>query len=82
VPLAAPVLESIDDPASPMVMTTPRPVIHDVTGGDNADRTSATFQYAPSGYDGHFVAISNPDAVTDWTNFLSAYLSTGVPYVP
>jgi len=82
VPLANPVLESIDDPASPSVMSIDRPIIHDVVGGDNADRTSATFQYAPAGYDGHFVALENQDAVTDWSNFLSAYLSTGVPYVP
>jgi hypothetical protein len=82
VPLASPVLESIDDPASPMVMTQARPIIMNITGGDNADRTAATFQYAPAGYDGHFVALENPDAVTDWTNFLSNYLSTGVAYVP
>jgi hypothetical protein len=42
-------------------------------------RTAVVVQYAPSGYDGHFVALQNPAAVADWSTFLETYLATGTP---
>ena len=44
--------------------------------------TAAAFQYSPSSYDGHFVAQQNPDAIKDWTAFITSYFSTGTPTVP
>jgi predicted esterase len=61
---------------------TMRPVSLDVTGGDGAKRTAGVFVYAPSGYDGHFVATKNPMAVADWTAFVQSYLAAGTPSVP
>ena len=43
---------------------------------------AAAFQYAPSGYDGHFVAQQNADAVKDWTAFITLYFASGTPSVP
>jgi hypothetical protein len=48
--------------------------------------TAVVREYAPSGYDGHFVAQQNPDAQKDTKNFLGAALvsaaDAGAPSVP
>jgi predicted esterase len=82
VPVADPLIESIDDPLSPKVPTQGRPIIANLDSGDGGLVTGATFQYAPDGYDGHFVALRNPDAITDWLSFLTTYATTAHPYVP
>jgi hypothetical protein len=55
-----------------------RPVSQNVATGK---ATGAVFEYAPSGYDGHFVATMNPAAVADWMAFLSSFWATGVATV-
>jgi hypothetical protein len=81
VPLVSPVLESIDD-ALTMVPQQLRPIIANLDSGDGGIVTGATFQYMPAGYDGHFVALENPAASTDWQSFVSTFVSGGHPYVP
>lgn len=67
-----PVLIDFDGPA------VARPVSKNVM-----NVTAAAFQYTPSGYDGHFVAQQNPDAIRDWTAFITSYFTTnGTPTVP
>lgn len=44
--------------------------------------TAALRQYAPDGYDGHFVAFRNESAKRDVSRFISSVLSGGVPVVP
>jgi hypothetical protein len=44
--------------------------------------TAVVSQYAPSGYDGHFVAQRNSDAVRDWTAFVTSFFTSGVPQIP
>jgi hypothetical protein len=67
-------------PAGPA--PTKRPTSLNVMGGDGMKRTAGVYVYAPSGYDGHFVATMNPSAVTDWSAFIESYLMTGTPVVP
>jgi hypothetical protein len=59
-----------------------RPVSLNRNGGDGQARTAACFQYAPDGYDGHFVSTQNPAAVVDWAAFLTSAAATGTPTVP
>ncbi len=75
VPVAEPVFEAID-----RVSQISRPVTLNKTTPDGP-RTAALFQYEPSGYDGHFVATRNSDAVADWLAFLTSAI-TGDPAVP
>lgn len=75
--LAEPVVEAINGLA-----TTARPVTLNQRAGDGADRTAACFQYAPDGYDGHFVSTRNASAVDDWVEFLTSHAETGTPTVP
>ena len=76
--LAEPVVESITG-----LTTVARPVSENRNGGDGVARTAACFQYASDGsYDGHFVSTRNPDAVTDWVDFLTSAAATGTPSVP
>ena len=82
VPVVGPVLEAVTDPVAAAVGATARPIIADVKAGDGQNVTAATFQYAPAGYDGHFVALENPDAIADWTTFFQSYLLIGTPHVP
>jgi len=71
------------DPDDLGVGTTERPVTLNVTAGDGPGRTAAVFQYAaPDGVDGHFVAFQVPQAVADWTAFLTSLIADGVPAVP
>ncbi len=53
-----------------------------LTGGDAQPRFGAVFQYMPSGFDGHFVATRNQNAVADWVAFLMSLIETGTPAVP
>ena len=39
-------------------------------------------QYQPDGYDGHFVAVLDPQAVTDWLAYLMSLIESGAPAVP
>lgn len=41
----------------------------------------ACFQYQPDGYDGHFVASQDPQAVADWAAFFASLIATGVATV-
>ncbi len=83
IPLVQPVLESIDDPASPPVQTEPRPIIGTRVGSDGSTITAATFQYDPAGaFDGHFVATQSSEAVADWKFFFDSYVLAGTPHVP
>jgi len=59
-----------------------RPVSANVTGSDNVARTAAVLQYEPNSYDGHFVAIKNADAITDWATYLTSYFTAGKPAIP
>jgi hypothetical protein len=65
-----------------MVRPIERPVNRNLLSEGGPLRTAAVFQYAPDGYDGHFVATSNPTAIADWTAFLHTYVFTGTPSVP
>jgi hypothetical protein len=38
-------------------------------------------QYAPDGYDGHFVIFRNPTAQSDLAEFLGTAVTTGVPEI-
>lgn len=58
-----------------------RPVSLNKSAGDGPLRTAALFQYQPTS-DGHFVSTDVPQAVTDWTAFLSSWIATGTPTVP
>jgi predicted esterase len=82
IPLSAPMAESIDDPISAPVPLAARPIIANLDSGDGGIVTGATFQYTPQSYDGHFVLLREPSAVTDWTSFLTTYAASGHPYVP
>jgi len=75
----SPVGPVIEDFTVPAIV---RPVTANMTGGDSVKRTAAVFQYEPSGYDGHFVAMRNPAAATDWMAFLQSYLATGTATIP
>jgi hypothetical protein len=76
IPPVAPLLEDY------LVRAISRPVSRNLMSGGGPQRTAALFQYAPDGYDGHFVAGLNPAAIADWTAFLRSYLATGTPTVP
>jgi predicted esterase len=77
--LPHPMTVLLDGPPTP---TGPRPVSLNMKGGDGQMRTAGMFVYSPDGYDGHFVALQNPAAITDWSAFLGSYLATGTPTVP
>lgn len=62
--------------------TAARPVSGNVVGGDGVARTAACFQYTSDGFDGHFAAQRNPQAIADWTAFLDSVITTGTPTVP
>jgi hypothetical protein len=62
--------------------TAARPISANVVAGDGENRTAACFQYQPGSYDGHFVALLNPAAVSDWMAFLVSLADTGTPTVP
>jgi hypothetical protein len=64
-----PVVPVLEDYGQAMTLT--RPVAR-----------SAVFQYAPNGYDGHFVALKNDAAIADWTAFVKSALATGMATVP
>ena len=75
-----PVAPLVDDY---MVAPKARPVTLNVTAGDGALRTVGVFQYTPpSGVDGHFVTTKVEPAITDWTAFLTSYLTGGTPLIP
>jgi hypothetical protein len=59
-----------------------RPVSGNVTAADTTKRTAALFSYTPVDYDGHFVALKDPQAIADWSAFLESYLASGLPTVP
>ncbi len=61
---------------------TTRPVSANLAGGDGVNRTAALYQYAPDGFDGHFVALRNAQAVSDWINFLTSAVGGAAPTVP
>ena len=71
-PVVAPVLYQGEMPGP-----VNRPVSKNVNGV-----TAATFQYAPSGYDGHFVAWRNADGLKDVTAFITSFFASGTPTVP
>lgn len=58
-----------------------RPVSANASTPDG-DRTAACFQYLPDGYDGHFVALRHPQAVSDWLAFLTSLAASGTPSIP
>ncbi|HVR62183.1 MAG TPA: dickkopf-related protein [Polyangia bacterium] len=80
IPGVAPLLEATDLPSIN------RPVSDNLAGGDGPKRTAAAFQYAPptgtGGYDGDFVALRLPKAITDWAAFVASALASGTPAVP
>ncbi|MBT8493961.1 MAG: acetylxylan esterase, partial [Deltaproteobacteria bacterium] len=59
-----------------------RPISGNVTGQGNEPITAVVIQYQPDDYDGHFVAQRNPQAVADWTAFLTSALDGAVPTIP
>jgi hypothetical protein len=59
-----------------------RPVSLNVMGGDGVKRSGAVVQYAPSGFDGHFVSTKDGPATADWMSFLQSWLATGTPTIP
>ena len=65
-----------------MVTPITRPVTLNLTGSDLVPRTAGVLQYAPNGYDGHFVATENDAAIADWTAYLTSYFTTGTPTIP
>jgi hypothetical protein len=75
-PPVAPVIETYTVP------TIVRPVRLNLPAGGGLMRTAAVFQYAPDGYDGHFVAQQNPAAIADWSAFASSFFATGTPRIP
>ncbi|MCP4449479.1 MAG: hypothetical protein GY811_29715 [Myxococcales bacterium] len=74
-PVADPVIEDLGSGL------TSRPVSLNVTGGDGAERTAACFQYPAEGSDGHFAALRNAQAVSDWLAFYASAIATGTPTV-
>ncbi len=74
-PVADPVIEDLD---SGLVT---RPVSLNVTGGDGENRTAACFQYRSDGFDGHFAALRDAQAIRDWLGFYSSSIATGTPTV-
>ncbi len=72
---APPVLSSVAT-----LTTTTRPVSLNKATPDG-NRTAALFQYQADGYDGHFVAQQNPNAIADWKAFITSAI-TGAPTVP
>lgn len=50
-------------------------------GGNRDGRTGVTRQYAPNGYDGHFVAFRDATALADVKNFLADVATNQVPHV-
>lgn len=75
-PVADPVIKDIN------AGLTTRPISANVAGGDAVNRTAALYQYAPNGFDGHFVALRNTQAVSDWINFLTSAVGGATPTVP
>jgi hypothetical protein len=75
-PPVAPVLEDFG------VTAISRPVSLNLTTAPGGPRTGAVFQYMPGAYDGHFVALENPTAVSDWTVFLASAFASGAPTIP
>ena len=61
--------------------TVSRPVSANLQRGADT-LTGACFQYAPDGYDGHFVLTRNPAAIADWKAFVNSAIATGTPTVP
>src|SRR5262249_715583 len=59
-----------------------RPLMLNLRGRDNVKGTGGVLQYMPTGYDGHFVATKNDDAIADWTAYLTSYFTTGTPTIP
>ena len=82
----APILRAARNVVLPLVTdigsgVVSRPVsLNTSNGGD--DRTAACFQYVPDGFDGHFVATRDSQAITDWTSFVNSSIATGTPTVP
>ena len=75
--IAAPVVTPIG------LATDARPITPNRPAGDGPTRFATLFQYDPAGaFDGHFVALQNPTAVSEWTAFLTSMATTGVPTVP
>jgi predicted dienelactone hydrolase len=74
IPAVKPLLENMDDLSSTAISRAVAATVNGVT--------AAVFQYAPSGYDGHFVAQMNPQAQTDWNAFLTSFFTSGAPVVP
>lgn len=60
------------------------PVHPSVSGNITQPRTvtAAIRQYVPMGYDGHFVAFSEPTAKTDATRFIGRVIRGEVPTIP
>jgi hypothetical protein len=73
---APPVVEDIS------LTATTRPVGENLSGGDGTPRYGALYQYQPNGYDGHFVATRDAQAIDDWTAFFMSLIETGTPSVP
>ena len=74
--------------AGAMYVTLAEPVLDDLGGvakaappisGNWAGTTAVTAQYAPQGYDGHFVLFRNPAARRQVRGFLSSALRDGTP---
>ena len=70
--VVTPVLEDFGAP------TVDRPVSQNRRG----THFGACFQYAPTGVDGHFVALVDPAAIADWLAFTTSLLSTNTATVP
>tara|TARA_R110002073_G_scaffold142117_3_gene293677 strand:+ start:31379 stop:33781 length:2403 start_codon:yes stop_codon:yes gene_type:complete len=74
-PVADPVIEDLD---SGLVN---RPVTLNATGGDAESRTAACFQYPSDGFDGHFAALRDPQAISDWLQFFASAIAADSPLV-
>jgi len=69
------------DPIDPLKVV-PTPISGNFSASAGGSKiTAAMIQYAPEGYDGHFVTMENPDAISQWTRFLSSAVIDGVPTV-
>ncbi|MGV3620294.1 MAG: hypothetical protein ACO1OB_05740 [Archangium sp.] len=68
----------------PTVDEFPLTAVDSVTGNITLPRltTAALRQYAPDGYDGHFVAFRNETAKRDVSRFITSVLNGNVPVVP
>ncbi len=75
-PVANPVIKDIN------AGLVTRPISANFAGGDGANRTAALYQYAADGFDGHFVALRDSQAVSDWLSFLTSAVGGAVPTVP